>query len=228
MKSSMVFFVLIVLFVFSGCSQTNTKKQKKENTFNKKVGGGCEGCEAIYESPVPFEKLSNVDTLPDFNDAGPKIEISGIVYQKDGKTPAKDVVIYIYHTDQKGVYPKRGDEKGWGKRHGYLRGWLKTDKKGIYKFYTQKPAAYPGRSDPAHIHITIKEPGLNEYWIDDYQFDDDPLLTTDKRKKLQNRGGIGIINLVSQENGISQSSRNIILGLNVPDYPHSKIRIGAQ
>ena len=110
MKSSMVFFVLIVLFVFSGCSQTNTKKQKKENTFNKKVGGGCEGCEAIYESPVPFEKLTNVDTLPGFNDAGPKIEISGIVYQKDGKTPAKDVVIYIYHTNQQGIYPTKGSD----------------------------------------------------------------------------------------------------------------------
>ena len=137
------------MLTISGCSQTNSDKKINETVIKKKVGGGCEGCEAIYESPVSFEKLSSIGTLPDFNDPGPKIEISGIVYQRDGKTPAKDVVIYIYHTDQKGVYPKRGDEKGWGKRHGYIRGWVKTDKKGIYKFYTQKPAAYPGRSDLA-------------------------------------------------------------------------------
>ena len=219
MKSSMVFFVLIVLFVFSGCSQTNTKKQKKENTFNKKVGGGCEGCEAIYESPVPFEKLTNVDTLPDFNDAGPKIEISGIVYQKDGKTPGKDVVIYIYHTNQKGIYPTKGDEKGWARRNGYIRGWAKTDKNGFYQFYTLRPAHYPEGNAMEHIHITIKEPDKNEYWISEYLFDDDPLLTQAKRKMYEYRGGNGIIKLIPQSNGIAHGTRNIILGLNIPDYP---------
>ena len=63
------------------CSQnSNTKPAGKKNT--PAVGGGCEGCEAIYESPVPFEQLKSVDTLPDFNDAGPKLEISGIVYRQ--------------------------------------------------------------------------------------------------------------------------------------------------
>ena len=29
-----------------------------------KAGGSCEGCEAIYESPVPFEKLKSFTLLP--------------------------------------------------------------------------------------------------------------------------------------------------------------------
>ena len=58
----------------------------------------------------------------------PKIEISGIVYQRDGKTPAKDVVIYIYHTDQAGHYTAKAGQTGRAKRHGYIRGWVKTDK----------------------------------------------------------------------------------------------------
>ena len=187
----------------------------------QKVGGGCEGCEAIFESPIPFNKLSWIDTLPDFNEPGPKMVISGIIYKPDGKTPAKDVVLYVYHTDQTGHYSKKGNEKGWGKRHGYIRGWVKTNEKGEYKFYTLRPAAYPGENIPQHIHPTIKEAGINEYWIDEYLFDDDPKLTSAERAKAENRGGSGIIKL-QNKNGMLYGERNIILGKNVPGYPTAR------
>ena len=200
---------LMVAAAILGCTETSSQKQ---------VGGSCEGCEAIYESPIPFEKLPSVDTLPDFNEPGPKLEISGIVYKADGKTPAQDIVIYVYHTDQKGIYSKKGNESGWGKRHGYIRGWVKNDKTGFYRFLTLKPAAYPGRNIPAHIHVTIKEPDKNEYWIDEYLFDDDPLLTKDERLKQEKRGGNGIIKL-APDKGYLHGKRNIILGKNIPGYP---------
>lgn len=205
-----LFFLLAIVISFSACSQIG---------ITKKIGGACEGCEAIHESPIAFEKLTSTVTLPDFNDAGPKIEISGIVYQRDGMTPAKDVVIYVYHTDQTGVYPTKGNETGWGKRHGYIRGWVKTDKNGFYQIYTLKPAAYPNRKDPAHIHITIKEPDKNEYYIDEYLFVDDPLLP--KQREANPRGGDGVVKLVDTEKNISHATRHIILGLNVPDYPYT-------
>jgi protocatechuate 3,4-dioxygenase beta subunit len=184
-----------------------------------KVGGSCEGCEAIYESPVPLEQLISSTKLLDYGEEGTKIEISGIVYQRDGKTPAKDVVIYVYHTDQSGIYPSRGNEKGWGKRHGYIRGWVKTDKNGFYQFYTLKPNAYPNGEAPAHIHITIKEPDKNEYWIDEFLFHDDPLLPSSL--PANPRGGSGVVKLLPSEKGISHATRHIILGLNVPGYPYS-------
>ena len=205
----------IALISLRGCSQ-NAPEQNNSNL--KRVGGPCEGCEAIYESPVAFERLSYIDTLPDFNESSVKIKISGVIYQSDGKTPAKDVVLYFYHTNEKGYYPKKGNEPGWGKRHGYLRSWLKTNAKGEYIFYTLKPAAYPKRPEPAHIHMTIKEPGKNEYYIDDIQFDDDPLLTKEKRDKQQNLGGNGIISL-KKINNILKGNRNIILGKNILNYP---------
>jgi protocatechuate 3,4-dioxygenase beta subunit len=213
-------FISSVILSLGSCSQNNAKtsaKDKKDQT-EIKVGGSCEGCEAIYECPVSFDQLNNIDTLPDFNDPGPKIEISGIVYNRDGKTPAKDVVIYIYHTDQKGIYATKGNEKGWAKRHGYIRGWVKTDKNGFYQFYTLRPAAYPERQNPQHIHVTVKEPGKSEYWIDEYLFADDPLLKKEEHNRPP-RGGNGIIELKPQQNGISHATRNIILGENVPDYP---------
>ncbi len=99
------------------------------------------------------------------------------------------MIIYIYHTNRKGLYEKKGDEKGWGKRHGYIRGWVKTDTKGKYTFFTFRPAAYPNSEEPEHIHITVKESDKNEYYIDAFVFDDDPLLTTSERNELDNRGG---------------------------------------
>lgn len=201
----MPFFFLLV--TQRACTQSN----------NSKAGGACEGCEAIYESPIPFNKLSWTDTLPDFNDPGPKMIISGIIYKADGKTPAKDIVLYMYHTDQTGHYPRKGNETGWAKRHGYIRGWIKTNEKGEYKFYTLRPAAYPGATIPQHIHPTIKEPGLNEYWIDEYLFDDDPFLTAQERSRQEKRGGSGIVKL-QLKNGILYGERDIILGKNVPDY----------
>ncbi|MFT4016548.1 MAG: hypothetical protein QM668_06270 [Agriterribacter sp.] len=184
----------------------------------KKIGGPCEGCEAIYESSVPFEKLKAVDKLPDATWDGKKpLGINGVVYKADGKTPAANVIIYVYHTDETGHYPRKGDEKGWAKRHGYLRGWLRTNEKGEYKFVTLRPAAYPDGTEPAHIHVIIKEPGLNEYYIDEFLFDDDPILTEEKRKKLENRGGSGIIKLVDVGN-MYKATRNIYLGKNIPGY----------
>lgn len=197
--------ILFCLFLNFNCTAQSRKT----------VGGGCEGCEAIYE--FGGKSLTPVDTLQDFDVTEPKLKLTGTVYQSDGKTPAKDVILYIYHTDQTGLYPKKGNETSWARRHGYLRGWIKTDQSGRYTFYTFRPAAYPDLTEPEHIHLTVKETDKNEYYLDDYVFDNDPILTQQKRKSLSNRGGSGIGN-PKLENGILTFHRDIILGLNIPDY----------
>jgi len=196
--------ILTILFLISN----GTKAQK--------VGGGCEGCEAIFE--YGSKKLLWIDTLPDFKEPGPKLEISGTIFQVDGKTPAKNVILYIYHTDQKGVYPQKGNETGWAKRHGYLRGWIKTNADGKYKFYTLRPASYPNTRAPQHIHPVIKEPTKNEYYIDEYLFMDDPFLDGKEKAIQQKRGGSGVITLKKEKSGVWIGKRDIILGLNIPNY----------
>jgi protocatechuate 3,4-dioxygenase beta subunit len=200
--------VIPVLVWIHGCSQSSSEE--------KKVGGSCEDCSALYEFGT--KKLSWTDTLPDYNDKGPKMEVSGTIYKPDGKTPAENVILYVYHTNRDGIYPTKGDETGWAKRHGYIRGWIKTDRTGKYKFYTLRPGAYPGRENPEHIHATVKEPGVSAYWIDDYLFDDDPILTKEGRNAQKKRGGTGVLKLTKDSNGILIAKRDIILGMNIPGY----------
>lgn len=187
-----------------------------EGQTKKKTGGPCEGCEAIFEYKNKI--LTSVDTLPKYRQNEPKLKITGTVFKKDGKTPAENVIIYIYHTNRKGIYETKGNEKGWAKRHGFIRGWVRTGKDGQYTFYTFRPAAYPDGTEPEHIHITIKEPDKNEYYLDEYFFDDDPTLTPTMRKRVPNRGGSGIVKPI-MTGKLLTIQRNIILGKNIPDYP---------
>ena len=212
--------LLIFILIFISCSNkvSEIKNNNVKSSDSIIVGDGCEGCEAVYENLVAFGHLNWIDTLPDYAEPGLKLSITGTVYNPDGKTPAPGVVLYIYHTDQKGYYSKKGNETGWGKRHGYIRGWIKTNSQGQYRFYTLKPVAYPGEKIPAHIHITLKEPGFTAYWIDEYLFDDDVLLTAMERKKCENRGGSGII-MPEKKGDLLVAERDIILGLHIPGYP---------
>lgn len=210
--------LILAIASLQSCGQNNTVIKNRPDASDKVTRQSCEGCEAIYECPVPFTQLNEVDTLPGFTDKGPKIEISGVIYKADGKTPAADVVLYVYHTDQRGIYATKGNEKGWGKRHGFIRGWIKTNTNGEYKIYTLVPASYPNSNNPKHIHPTIKEPGISEYWIDEFVFDDDPLLPDNERNRTKPVGGKGVLKPVMTD-GMLRATRNIILGLNVEGYP---------
>lgn len=203
-------FISLIVIILSSCVNSQNKQEA-----SKIVGGPCEGCEAIYD--YGDKKLSSTDTLSGFRILKPQIKISGIVYKKDGKTPAENIILYAYHTNDKGIYPSNNQSKGWEPRHGTLRGWVKTDSNGKYTFYTSRPASYPKTTIPQHIHFTVKEPDKNEYYIEDIYFEDDPNLTDNIRNKSNPRGGPGVVSLRDQRN-IKEATRNIILGLNIPNY----------
>jgi len=204
-----IFFVISFLLILHfGC--------RGQNTNQRRLIGTCEGCEAVFE--YGDRELSAVDTLIDFMEEGPKLKVTGMVYKKDGKTPAQDVILYVYHTDQNGIYPTRGDEKGWARRHGFIRGWVKTDSNGKYTFYTLKPGTYPSRSEPAHIHIVILEPNGKYYWLNSYHFEDDPLIKEKEKFPSSPRGGSSGVLKLEEDNGLLIGKRDIILGLNIPGY----------
>ena len=208
--------IKFILFLFLVFTFTYCHSQTDEVVEYRLVGGSCEGCEAVFE--YGDKELSPVDTLPDFREDGTKIKVTGTIYQADGKTPAKDIILYIYHTNQKGIYEAKGDETGWGKRHGYIRGWIKTDSSGKYTFYTLKPGIYPNRNASAHIHPIILEPNGKYYWLGSYHFKGDPLLTEKEINPESPRGGSSGLLMLHKEGNLLVGERDIILGKNVPDY----------
>lgn len=201
--------VILLTVLLSSCV-------KSQNQTTARLIGQCEGCEAIFE--YGDKALNPIDTLPDFNEKGLQIKVSGTIYQADGKTPAKDVIVYLYHTNQKGIYPAKGNETGWAKRHGYIRGWLKTGSNGEYAFYTLKPGAYPDGSTPAHIHPIILEPNGRYYWLGSYHFEGDSLLTDKEINPDSPRGGSSGLLSLKKEGDLWLGTRDIILGANIPDY----------
>ncbi len=207
-------------FLTSCNIQTGSNALPTSKTETKKVvGGGCDGCELMYIG-MPTN-IKSVDTSAGWSEKGQKLLVTGTVFKPDSKTPASNIIIYYWQTDNNGYYsPKQGmDEKA--KRHGHIRGWVRTDENGKYSIYTIRPAPYPNETIPAHIHTSIKEPNIgNEYYIDEFVFDDDKLLTSEKRNALENRGGSGILR-IHLKNDLQVAEHNIILGLNMPNYPKS-------
>jgi protocatechuate 3,4-dioxygenase, beta subunit len=200
--------IILLMICASGCVQSQSKADRK-------VGGGCEDCELMFEG-MPTT-LSSSTTIAKPEEPGERMIITGTIYQKDGKTPAPGVILYVYHTDNQGIYSPSPNQKD-GKRHGHLRGWVKTDNQGRYQFESIRPASYPSRKAPQHIHPIIKESGVEPYWIDEYLFENDPLLTAEEKARQEKRGGPGIISLAKNDKGVWIGKRDIVLGMNVPGY----------
>jgi len=191
--------------------QTNSKN-------NKPVGGGCDGCELMFVGIPP--NIQSVDSSAGWTEKGQRLLVTGSVFKLDGKTPAPDVIIYYWQTDNDGYYSSKSDTDEKAKPHGHIRGWVESDENGKYSIYTIRPAPYPNDHLPAHIHLSIKEPGIeNEYYVDELNFDDDKLLIPHTKKyPLQNRGGSGILRVLLKAN-LQIAEHDIVLGLNIPNYP---------
>lgn len=216
-----LFITFLILYLTTGCQgQTRQTSSREPEAPSSKalIGGGCDGCELMYIG-MP-EVISATDTSAGWYEPGQKLMVTGTVYHLDGKTPAPGVIIYYWQTDHNGYYSPRQGLDPRVKRHGHIRGWVKTDAHGQYTLLTVRPAPYPGEAMPAHIHLSVKEPGLpNEYYTDEINFDDDPLLIPHFKKYPQeNRGGSGVVRVLLQDN-LQIAEHDIILGLNIPNYP---------
>lgn len=171
-------------------------------------GPDCVEC-PHWEAPA---QLTNRVVIASPSEPGERLVIEGTVYHPDGRTPAADVLLYAYHTNTKGYYAHAEGTTGQGRWHGDLRGWLRTGQDGRYRIETIRPAPYPARDIPAHIHMHVMTRGGREQWIDDVVFDDDPLVTAAyRRSDARARGGKGIVVLERDTAGTLHGRRDIIL-----------------
>lgn len=214
-------FGMLLLITLVACTGKNKiESQALSSGSLRQMPGNCEDCELMFEG-IP-EHINSIDTTDGWHEEGQRLVISGKIFQPDQTTPASGVILYYYHTDQKGFYAPGSKSDAGSSRHGRLRGWIKTGPDGSFAIHTSRPAQYPSNTAEAHIHVMVKEPDMdNPYWTDAWVFDDDPLLTPQIRQRLENRGGSGIMK-PHMENGIQVAEQNIILGLNIPGYPLKK------
>ena len=131
------------------------------------------------------DQLRNTDTIPDFRSKTNKLKLTGIIYQSDGVTPAKDVILFIEQPDEDGDFDLRrtGDS-----RYVFHRSWVKTDADGRYTFYTFVPGNDRRYNQLQQIFPIVKESSKPEYELETFLFDEDPLLSSACRKKINKKG----------------------------------------
>lgn len=148
--------------------------------------------------------LTHELTIPPPASPGKRMEIRGKVLKSDGKTPFPGVIVYFHHTDGEGNYPRPAGSKPteWVYWHGSVRGWLKSDSDGNYVLKSTRPAPYPTRRTPAHIHVYGLAPGSSEgITFPGIVFEGDPLLT---------ERDTGILRLTEDKNGVLQGRFNLV------------------
>lgn len=153
-------------------------------------------------------QLTDTDTIPDYRSKKNKLKLTGIIYQSDGLTPAKDVILFIEQPDEDGTFDlrKTGDE-----RYVFHRSWVKTDADGRYTLFTFIPGGDRRYNQLQQIFPLVKAPLMNEYAVETFLFDEDPLLTKRCRKRMAKKGDMSRILKLTTANGILEAQRNIVL-----------------
>ncbi|WP_299525413.1 hypothetical protein [Winogradskyella sp.] len=166
---------------------------------------------SAQDSPIydrAEDQLSHTDTIPDFRSKVNKLKLTGVIYESDGVTPAKDVIVYIEQPNEDGDFDLR---KSGDQRYVFHRSWVKTDANGRYTFYTFVPGGDRRYNQMQQIFPIIKEASKAEQQLESLLFDDDPLLTKRCRKQLTKRGNTGRILTTKKENGILVAKKDIVL-----------------
>ena len=188
---------LLLLIAAGAWAQTHRMPSMRTPT------GGLAIC-AMCEVPV---NLTNSATLAPNGEPGEPMEISGTIFQKDGRTPAATVTMFVYHTDATGHYSPEDDP--FAPR---LRGWLKTGADGKYSFRSIRPAPYPSHSEPAHIHVHIWSDTMPEHFLPEYWFAGDPLIKPADVERDKALGTFSpIVTLTKGKDGVWRGVRDIRL-----------------
>ncbi len=139
---------------------------------------------------------------------GERLEVRGVVYAADGRTPVADASVYVYQTDARGYY--RPDD-AMGNRDPRLYALLRTDAQGRYSYRSIRPASYPGTRVPQHIHYEVTAEGHGSR-IFEIVFEDDPFVTDSVREQAARPGSFYALRRVERgESGPGRVTQDVVL-----------------
>ncbi len=140
------------------------------------------------------------------DEPGDRMVLSGRVVAADGSAIA-GMTIYVYQTDALGLYNPEGR---YGAAH-RIRGWACTDRNGRYEFATIRPGHYPGRSTPAHVHMTVCSDSMPEWWLPEVRFEGDPLISAEEHEASRRYGRFGNVRPLQRGGGVLRCTRDLLL-----------------
>lgn len=115
---------------------------------------------------------------------GEKIIISGRLHDSYGR-PIPNQLVEIWQANSAGRYAHKLDDHNAPLDPNFTGGGRTlTDKDGVYKFTTIKPAAYPWGNHhnawrPAHIHFSLFGTAFNQRLVTQMYFPGDPIIDSD-------------------------------------------------
>jgi len=121
-------------------------------------------------------RLTSSERIAPASEPGTPFVMHGTITDPAGK-PAAGVEVFAYQTDATGLYAKDGGAYPWR-----LRGWAVSDSQGRFEFKTIRPAAYPNRDIPGHIHLSFVTVCCGRQ-TSEVMFDDDALATPQYRQR---------------------------------------------
>lgn len=122
------------------------------------------------------------------SEPGVRIVVRGRVLARDGRTPLRATRVQLWQTDARGLYDPDGGPQP------RIEGELVTGPRGEYEIHTIRPAAYPNRAIPAHIHYRVLHEGAEQEF--ELRFDDDPLVGDAERARSRREGRAGAVQRV--------------------------------
>ena len=137
------------------------------------------------------------------SEPGERLILSGHALGSDGR-PLAGVEIYAYHTGADGLYRRDRYTPEWPSKPPRLQGTLRTATDGSYEIDTIKPAAYPSRNNPAHIHFKLRASGFPEQG-ETIWFEGDPLLTAQQKAAY-------VVRLRRDSDGVLRGTHDFHLG----------------
>ena len=156
---------------------------------------------------APTGAPSSADVAPP-GEPGERLEVSGVVYAADGRTPVTGASVYVYQTDARGYY---GPDDPMANRNPRLKALLRTDGQGRYSYRTIRPGSYPGTRVPRHIHYEATAGGHGTR-IFEIVFDDDPFVSPQVRADAARPGSMYALPRVQKgPGGVGRLTQDVVL-----------------